>query len=116
MVSLGQNGRLVIPAPFRRALREFIVSLFLDQFLTIGPEGLIHRESGLHLLPCPHPHEPLLEAGDELVLSLDEGQLRISTREQAIARAQEGVRQRVRGDVSLVDELIKERRVEARKE
>ena len=78
MVSLGQNGRLVIPAPFRRALG--------------------------------------IEAGDELVLSLDEGQLRISTREQAIARAQEGVRQRVRGDVSLVDELIKERRVEARKE
>lgn len=78
MVSLGQNGRLVIPAPFRRALG--------------------------------------IEAGDELVLSLDEGQLRISTREQAIARAQEGVRQRVRGDVSLVDELIKERRVEARTE
>ncbi len=78
MVSLGQNGRLVIPAPFRRALG--------------------------------------IEAGDELVLSLDEGQLRISTREQAIARAQAGVRQRVRGDVSLVDELIKERRVEARTE
>ena len=78
MVSLGDNGRLVIPAPFRRALG--------------------------------------IEPGDELVLTLDDGQLRITTRERAIALAQETVRQRVGGDASLVDELIEERRAEARSE
>ncbi len=76
MVSLGNNGRLVIPAPFRRALG--------------------------------------IEPGDELVLTLDAGQLRITTREHAISRAQETVRRQVRGSASLVDELIEERGAEAR--
>jgi AbrB family looped-hinge helix DNA binding protein len=76
MVNLGENGRLVIPARFRRALG--------------------------------------IEAGDQLVVTLDAGQLRITTREHAVSRAQELVRQRVGGDTSLVDELIEERRAEAR--
>jgi AbrB family looped-hinge helix DNA binding protein len=78
MVNLGKNGRLVIPAPFRRALG--------------------------------------IEPGDELVLTLDAGLLRITTREHAILRAQETVRRHVRGSDSLVDELIEERRAEARSE
>ncbi len=76
MVNLGKNGRLVIPAPFRRALG--------------------------------------IDSGDELLLTLEGGQLRITTREHAVARAQEAVRGRVRDGASLADELIEERRAEAR--
>ena len=78
MVSLGNNGRFVIPAPFRKALG--------------------------------------IEPGDELVLTLDDGQLRLTTREHAISRAQETIGRRVAGGASLVDELIDERRAEARAE
>ena len=78
MARLGQNGRLVIPAPIRDALA--------------------------------------LEAGDELVVTLVDGELRIATPDRAIARAQETVRRYTDDDASLVDELIDERRAEARSE
>jgi len=77
VASLGKNGRLVIPAPFRRAL------------------GIV--------------------AGDELVVTLGEGELRITTRAHAVARAQQAVRKRVRQGVGLAAELIDERRAEAGK-
>jgi AbrB family looped-hinge helix DNA binding protein len=76
MVSLGNNGRLVIPAPFRRALG--------------------------------------IEEGDELVVTLVEGELRITTRDRAVARAQEAVRRRLGEGAALADELIAERRAEAK--
>ena len=75
MVNLGKNGRLVIPAPLRRAL-------------DIAP-------------------------GDELVLTLTDGEVRITTRDRAIARAQERVREYTGGEGSLVDDLLEERRAEA---
>lgn len=75
MVSLGKNGRIVIPAPLRRALG--------------------------------------IQPGDELVLTAGEGELRITTRTHAIARAQEIVRAHAGLAGSLVDELIEERRSEA---
>jgi len=75
MVNLGGGGRLLIPAPFRRALE--------------------------------------LEPGDELVLTLADGELRITTRGRAIARAQERVRKYTRGEGSLVDDLLDARRAEA---
>ena len=78
MVNLGKNGRLVIPAPFRRALE--------------------------------------IEPGDELVLTLEDRELRITTRQHAVERAQEAVRRRVRGQTSLVEELIADRRAEADRE
>ncbi len=75
MVNLGEGGRLVIPAPLRRALE--------------------------------------IEPGDALVLTLGDGELRITTRRQAIVRAQETVRQYTQSARSLVDELIEERGAEA---
>lgn len=74
MVDLGEGGRLVIPAPFRRALE--------------------------------------IEPGDALVLTLADGELRITTRRQAIARAQATVRAYTHDAGSLVDELIEERGAE----
>ncbi len=75
MVSLGKGGRLVIPAPLRRALE--------------------------------------IEPGDALVLTLADGELRITTRRAAIARAQETVRRYAHGGGDLVGELIEERGAEA---
>ena len=75
---LNENGRLVIPASFRKALE--------------------------------------IKPGDEVILRLEEGELRMTTLRQRIARAQRNVRKYVKPGVSLVDELIAERRAAARKE
>lgn len=75
---INENGRVVIPASFRKALG-------------INP-------------------------GDEVVLRLENDELRISTLRQRIARAQRLVSQHVKPGVSLADELIAERREAARRE
>lgn len=75
---INENGRVVIPAAFRKALG-------------INP-------------------------GDELVFCLEDDELRITTIKQRIARAQRMVRKHVKAGVSLVDELLAERRAEARRE
>jgi len=75
---MGKGGRVVIPAPYRKALG--------------------------------------LKAGDPVVVRLDDGELHISTPRQALQRAQELVDRYVSKNRSLSKELIKERRVEARRE
>jgi len=77
-VRVNDNGRLVIPASFRRALG--------------------------------------IAAGDELVLRVEDDELRISTMKHRIAQAQQLVRRHVRPGTSLVDELISERRKAAMRE
>jgi AbrB family looped-hinge helix DNA binding protein len=75
---INENGRLVIPASFRKLL-------------------------GIH-------------AGDELLVQIEDDELRITTLKRNIARAQRLVRKHVKPGASLVDELIAERRESARKE
>jgi AbrB family looped-hinge helix DNA binding protein len=75
---VNENGRVVIPASFRRAL-------------------------GIHV-------------GDEVVLRIEDDELRISTLKRRIERAQRLVRKHVKPGLSLVDELIKDRREAARNE
>jgi AbrB family looped-hinge helix DNA binding protein len=75
---VNENGRVVIPASFRKALG-------------INP-------------------------GDELILSIEEDELRITTMKRRIERAQRHVRKYVKPGVSLVDELIAERREVAKRE
>jgi AbrB family looped-hinge helix DNA binding protein len=72
---IGQNGRLVIPADYRRALG--------------------------------------VKTGDEVVLLLRDGEVRMLTRGAAIKEAQALVRRFVPKNHRLSDELIKERRAEA---
>ncbi len=57
-----------------------------------------------------------LKVGDDLLIGLEEGELRAFTPAQGIKRAQELVRRYVPEDRSLVDELIAERRSEAERE
>ena len=78
LAKMGEGGRLVIPAEYRKALG--------------------------------------VEAGDELVLVLEEGSLRVTTPREAIRRAQALVRSYVPEGRSLSDELIAERRRESRLE
>ena len=75
---INENGRVVIPASFRKALG--------------------------------------IEPGDEVVLRMEDDELRITTMKQRIARAQRLVRKYVKPGTSLVDELVAERREAARRE
>lgn len=76
--TVGDGGRIVIPATFRQALG--------------------------------------LRKGSKVIVSLKDGEVRIRSREQALKRIQDFVCSLVPPGVSLVDELIKERREEARRE
>jgi AbrB family looped-hinge helix DNA binding protein len=75
---VNENGRIVIPAPFRKAL-------------------------GINI-------------GDEIVLRMEDDELRITTLKRRVERAQRLVRKHVKRGTSLVDELIDERREAARNE
>jgi AbrB family looped-hinge helix DNA binding protein len=75
---VNQNGRVVIPASFRKALG--------------------------------------IKAGDEVLLRMEEDELRITTMKKRIERAQRHARKYVKPGVSLVDELIAERREAAKRE
>ena len=75
---VNENGRVVIPASFRKAL-------------------------GINI-------------GDEVVLRMEDDELRITTLKRRVERAQRLVRKHVKLGTSLVDELIAERREAARNE
>jgi AbrB family looped-hinge helix DNA binding protein len=75
---VNENGRVVIPASFRKALG--------------------------------------IKIGDEVVLRMEDDELRITTLKRRIERAQRLVRKHVKRGTSLVDELIDERREAARNE
>lgn len=75
---VNENGRIVIPASFRKALG-------------INP-------------------------GDEVVLRIEDDELRISTIKRRIERAQRLLRRHVKPGTSLVDELLAERREAAHRE
>jgi AbrB family looped-hinge helix DNA binding protein len=73
-LNVNENGRVVIPLEFRRALG--------------------------------------IQAGDEVILIWKDDEIRITTQARRIERAQRNVRKYVKPGVSLVDELIADRRRE----
>ena len=75
---VNENGRVVIPASFRKAL-------------------------GINI-------------GDEVVLRMEDDELRITTLKRRVERAQRLVRKHLKRGTSIVDELIAERREAARNE
>jgi AbrB family looped-hinge helix DNA binding protein len=75
---VNQNGRVVIPAPFRKRLG--------------------------------------IRPGEEVVLRIEDDELRITTVKRNIERVQRLVRKHVKAQTSLVDELIRERRRASRHE
>jgi len=75
---INENGRVVIPASFRKAL-------------------------GIH-------------SGDEIVLRVEENELRITTLKNRLARAQKRIAPYLKKGTRLSDELIAERRAAGRRE
>jgi len=74
------------------------------------------NENGRVVIPKPVRDALGVEPGDALIFSSDGEAFRIETQKQRIRRAQEYIRSIVPPGVSLVDELIAERREEFRKE
>lgn len=76
--TINENGRLVIPAAYRKALD--------------------------------------IQPGEEIILRLENNELRISTIKQALQRARQLVKQHINPDISLVESLLSERLKEAKNE
>lgn len=70
-------------------------------------------EGGRVVIPAEFRRALGVQVGDELILRLENGELRLLTLDRAIAQAQEAVRKYVLAGRSLVDELLAERRAEA---
>jgi len=78
------------------------------------PTTMTHVSAGGRIvIPSAFRRALGLEDGDEVLISLDDGVIRVFTRKQQLRRAQELVRSHVPASRSLADELIAERRKEA---
>jgi AbrB family looped-hinge helix DNA binding protein len=75
---LNENGRVVIPSSFRKALG--------------------------------------IKVGDEIVLRMEDDELRITTQQRRIQKARQRARRYLKPGTSLVDELLAERREAAKRE
>jgi AbrB family looped-hinge helix DNA binding protein len=74
------------------------------------------RKGGRMVVPVKLRKALNIKAGDEVVVLLENDSIRLIPMQQAINLAQKAVKQYVPKGVSLVDELIKARREEARAE
>lgn len=74
----------------------------------VGPGGRL-------VIPADHRRALGLEVGDEVILTVDEGALRVATLKQTMARAQALVKRHNPKGKSLAESLIRDRRAEARK-
>jgi len=77
-IRVNENGRVVIPASFRKAL-------------------------GIH-------------CGDEVVLRVEDDELRITTQKNRVVRAQQRIARHLRGGARLSEELIADRRAASARE
>ena len=73
-------------------------------------------ENGRVLIPVEIRKSLKLKAGDRLVMSVTDGEIRLVPQSEAIKRAQDKIAQYVDPSRSLSDELIQERREEAKGE
>jgi AbrB family looped-hinge helix DNA binding protein len=72
--------------------------------------------SGRIVLPQPIRAEKHLNHGDELVLTLEDGAIVLRSYEEAMQKLQDSFCANIPRDKRLVDELIAERRAEAKRE
>jgi AbrB family looped-hinge helix DNA binding protein len=71
---------------------------------------------GRIVIPAVYRKALGIKTGDEVVVQLEEGSLRVISRAEALRRLQNKVARAVPKDVSLASELIRDRRKEARRE
>jgi AbrB family looped-hinge helix DNA binding protein len=74
------------------------------------------NENGRVVIPASFRKRLGIRVGDEVVLRIEDDELRITTLKRNIERAQRLVRKHVKRGRSLVDELIAERREEEQRE
>lgn len=77
----------------------------METMTRIGPGGRV-------VIPAEYRRKLGLKPGDEVVLVLEDDEVRMLSRRAAIKQIQSLVRQYVPRDRSLVDELLRERREE----
>jgi len=73
-------------------------------------------QGGRIVIPAEMRKQLGIEIGENVNLEYDEGFLKITTRKAVLRRLQENLRKHIPEGVSLVDELIAERRKEAENE
>jgi len=73
-------------------------------------------ENGRMVIPIAFRRAVGINAGDEVILRVEDDELRITTLKKRLERAQRLVRKYIKPGISLSDELIAERRREARRE
>lgn len=74
---------------------------------------IIIREGGRLVIPAAYRKALGIKPGDEVLMTLEDGEIRVVSTRQAIARAQTLLRHYIPKGRSLSEELIKERREEA---
>ena len=82
----------------------------------MGAQRAKLAEGGRLVIPAEFRRRLGLNPGDNVVLDLRDGELRVRSLRRAIERAQTLVSQFVPEDVSLSEELIRDRRAEAARE
>ncbi|MGH2452538.1 MAG: AbrB/MazE/SpoVT family DNA-binding domain-containing protein [bacterium] len=107
--------RLGGPEKVNRADVKWYVARLRNQIPT-EPERARIGQGGRLVIPASYRQALGLREGDEVTLRLEDGELRLTTPEQALRRAQALLRQYVPANRSLADELIAERRRDARRE
>ena len=80
------------------------------------PQRVRIIEGGKLVIPAAMRRELGIATGDTVVVDVADGELRVRSLSTAIARAQAILRRHVPEGVSLVDELIADRRREAERE
>jgi antitoxin PrlF len=74
------------------------------------------NENGRVVIPASYRKALGINVGDEVVLRIEDEELRITTLRRRLAQAQRRVRRYVKPGRSLADELIAERREAAKRE
>ena len=74
------------------------------------------NENGRVVIPSSFRKALGIEVGDEVVLRIEDDELRITTQQRRIQRAQQRARQYLKPGTSLVHELLTERRKAAKHE
>jgi AbrB family looped-hinge helix DNA binding protein len=74
------------------------------------------NENGRVVIPSSFRKALGIEVGDEVVLRIEDDELRITTQQRRIQKAQRRARHYVKRRASLVDELLAERRESAKHE
>jgi antitoxin PrlF len=92
------------------------MTLCYNNVMEVEEARLVVNENGRVVIPVQFRKALGISAGDEIVLRLEENELRITTQKRRLERARRLVRKYVNPGRSLADELIQERREAARKE